>query len=410
MSGRNFGREGVLVVAALTAYYLSVLYVIGFFADPDGLLVHHAPDSLEYLRLADWLVGGEGNGEIIQTRSYFYPLVAGLARFPFGNLGLWALQMIFWIAAATIFYFNLKVLLPLKVKLRICLLLLYCASLTGIYLSTMALTETLSLFLFAVAGACICRWREGATTAGVAQLLMISSLLTVTKPNYQMIYLGLMLLLVVARTFGRLHIPWSRLAMWLAISLVPLLIQFTLHAQVTGKFAFSNIGHHVLQVSLYSQVLAETQKRDFAEVLREVKAENPGPRTMLSFLASHPWITLSSVAMNLNSNIRMVLYLTQNPAPWEARLRPKLNDFYKLIHLTMLIPVILALVASVRLRGENDWRLVLLFIFFMLGFLPTGLSFWAADRWIAPFFAVWPLLYLMTVHKLKNLSAGVAIF
>jgi hypothetical protein len=402
MLSNTVARKWLLWGISLTLYYMLVMAIIGFFSDPDALIARYAPDSTDYLQLSDWLMG-IGDGKMITLRTYFYPLVLALARLPFGNLGVWFVQMLMWLASALILKFNLEVLLPGRRHFHTAVLVLYCACLTPIYLSLMALTETLSMFLFAIATLFILRfWDQDRPLVSVVGLTVTAALLTVTKPNFELVYLGLIVLFVAARLAGRLQLGWSRLGGGILVSFMPILVQFGLHYKATHEFAFSRVGHKALQMSLYPQLLAYQQNRKFAPVLEEVMQASPTLPVMVDALAAAPLTTLFLLNRNLQNNVRLVLHITPHPGFWEHFWRRRVNDFIYWIHLALLLPVAIAFFFSLRLETISDWRFMLLALLFGLGFLPSAISFWAADRWVSPFIVVWPLLYIQAVYRTRQ--------
>ncbi len=390
----------VYLAAALTLYYFVVMLCIHFFADPEQLLFRYASDSQGYLQVADWLWGGS-DGHFISLRTYFYPLLLGLVYFSVGSLGIWFMQMLMWLASGLILYANFAKLLPGKTNWHRAFILLYCACLTPIYLSTMVLTETLSMFLISLATLIICQyWRTQNLHRSIPALALITALLMVTKPNFQFVHIGLVgfFLLVV----WRLRLGGQVLLHTLIVSLVPILIQFGLNYRESGVLAFSRIGSYVLRVSLYTQLQAQLQDREFEEVLAEVKAAHPTFATMIATFVHHPWTTATLLNKNLSNNVRLVLHLKENPDPWEHFWRRRLNDFFYWLHLAFLLPVLFCFYLSLRLKRESDWRFILLTIIFAGGFLPTSVSFWAADRWAAPFIVLWPLLYILAFLRTRE--------
>src|SRR5262245_53784550 len=104
-------REIAGVAGGLLAYYLGVVFYVGFFDNFIYQMDWAAPDSLQYLELAGWLLGAPTGGHWLETRAYFFPLFAGLVRWPFGSVGLWIVQMAMWVACGTLLFVNVGRLL-----------------------------------------------------------------------------------------------------------------------------------------------------------------------------------------------------------------------------------------------------------------------------------------------------------
>lgn len=398
-------KSWALLIVALTLYYLAVTYKTGFFSDPEALLIRMADDSAEYIEVANWLFGGEPT-LMIERRSFLYPLVLGMARWPFGNLGIWLLQMSFWLISAVIFFVNARSLIHSPFW-RWSLLILFCLAWTPILLTLTALTESLTLILFSLAGLLLVygatvNWSSRTIYSGV---LIVAGLLAAVKPNYAPMFYGILLTMFYAHLKGRLGFSQSGWVGFCLVAALPTLIQMALHHQATGSTATSNIGHHVVQVSLYSQVQARWQKRSFMPVREEVIAQNPGLPVMVEFLAAHPWLTLTSILHNLEENLRTVLHITAPEDPIEHFWRKKLNDVFFWIHIIFIFPLIWVFFSLWKLSEPKDINLILLAVFFFAGILPTGISFWAADRWTAPLITLWPLIYILVAQKISQARA-----
>ena len=382
----------------LGAYYLVIVYMIGGFQEPIGNLLRSVPDAREYLELGNWLIHGIPS-TMIQRRTFLYPALAGLVGTGFGDLGIWLMQAGFWLASTLLFWLNLQTLVRSR-TLQILALALYCLAITPIVLTLFAVTESLALLLFSILTFLLCRMQFRTNANVLGAIVLICGALCTVKPNYLPVYYGILTLVLVGQVLGHWPMGWRKFGAYAATSMLPFLIQIVLNRQVTGTAAISNIGHEVLQVSIYSQVEAERQGRDFFEVQKEVIAANPNMPTMLRGFAENPGITFHFYFKNLADNIRLVLHLHEDYPPLEHWLRRRLNDFFYWIHLAMILPLILALWRARRLRSLAEVQLYFLFVLFALAFLPTGISFWAADRWMAPLMGVWPILYLMTLSYL----------
>lgn len=377
----------------LTAYYLLVVYLQGFFNGMEDFLVRFAPDSAEFLEVANWLFDGDPNG-MIQRRTFLYPLLVGLVRAWFGVKGIWAWQMLMWIGTALIFYANLCQFLKSQ-RLRFALMGLFCLSLTPILLSILILGETLVMFLLSFAMFWLCHfWQRSSMALSVLVLSVIAGLLMGIKPNYGPLFYSVLAFFCILKVAGRLSVSWPALLGALILAAVPLLVQNILYFKGVGAVGTTNMGSHVVRVSLYPQVLAQASGGDFHEIRERVMQENPPNGVILRFLAQHPFLTFSSFLRNLEENLRTVLHVQIEPNPWVHKMRRKLNSFYFYVHCLMLIPLLGGIWRARQFQSAADFRLVVGALLFFTALLPTGVTFWAADRWTAPLLSVWPLLYI----------------
>ena len=276
------------LILALFAYYLAVVYGLGFFRNPEGILIRNAPDadSLEYNELADWLWRGLPSA-MIERRSYLYPLLMGLARMPFGALGIWFLQMCLWVASAVLFYANLRALLPHR-RWRLLIFAGFCFSWTPIILSLMALTETIALFLFSVAMTMTTSGRHSVDGRFMPAVLICAGFLAALKPNYVPLLGGLLVLTLWMKRSGRWPGSWRALALVFALTVLPVAVQVGLYAHATGRFATSNVGNEVLTLYLYPQVVSKVEGSDFSAIRQQAATVKPSAASMFGYFVSHP--------------------------------------------------------------------------------------------------------------------------
>ena len=400
-----------LLIAILSAFYLLVAYAIGFFARPDFYLTQFAPDSESYLQVSDWLFRGASN-LVIQRRTFLYPLLVGLARIPFGNLGIWLMQMLFWLASAVIFFLNLESALPSR-RGRYLVFILFCLVLSPIYLSLTVLTESTAFFLFALIGYFFIQSLRGRGEHTLPAVLVCTGCLTMIKPNYNPAFMALLALAPLAKWRGRIRLTWPALALTFAIAFLPTMIQMGFFWHQTSRLGLSSMSKEVIQLTFYPEMVAKLQHRDVLDVRPAIIQANPTMASMLNFALEHPMTAVACLIRNIEENLRDVLHLDADPV-WERYWRNVLNDIFYWIHVAFIAPILWLLWHLRAWREFRDISLTMMVILFWIALATTGLAFWAGDRYTVPFLPLWPLIYITVVSRIvaiyraqtKSMAAG----
>ncbi len=358
-------KSALLLTFGLFAYYLAVVYAVGFFADP-ARLIYRYPDPFEYRELADWIFGLAPESQMIARRTFLYPLFLGLSVKLGGELGIWVLQMVLWVASGLLYYFTFLRLGVSKKWLWAAMVGLFL-TITPIYLSTIAVTEPLAYFFFAIA-AFVASGPVSAMSLGI--LCFVSGLLVVVKPNYAMLF-GLMMLFSTFLAFKK---GWLKNFLpWLGLAILPLYIQLELNNQVIGKYALSSIGQHVIKVSLYAEVLDKVYGSGLVPTHNRLMEEHVETDVIFKFLAQHPFYTLGALLRNLEENLRTVFELNEDYSRPFHFFRKQVNGLYYWLHILFFVPMLVALFKARKFLKDLDAKVWLFALYFAASLLPTGM-------------------------------------
>lgn len=380
-------------------YYLIVVWYTGFFSEP-GDLFFRFPDAQEYRDVSEWLLGTGAKAHLILERTYLYPVLLGLSLPVIGVWGVWILQASIW---ALCFYFFGKTLqgLGLSRNGRFFWCGLFLLNLTPIYMTTVAMTESLAMLGFSCfAYLAVCRPSKNGTDISVRQfrfLVMVGGLMAALKPNFFVVFY-LMWLFSLVIGYRRKLLRW--LWPWLVVGVVPLLVQYVIIFTTFGRLEASTKSNHVLKVSLYAQVYDKVTGEGLVETHNRLMNEKVATSKIIDYLKAHPFYTLGAYAKNLEENIRTVVEVREDSSSTLHFWRRQLNAIYYWMHILMFIPIFFALFRFRDFKNDRDVTIWVLSLVFMGALLPTGVTMWSGDRWTAPLFGVWVPLYLLVGQEL----------
>lgn len=349
-----------------------------------------ADDSREYRATGDWLFGRSGE-TFIELRPWLYPLWVGFFRAAMGpkaETALWISQVLMWLASIAFLYVALYNSTR-RAALAILGSTLFFSYPSALVLTFHGLTETLNILLLT-----ILLWllTTGKEKRWIYALLLLS-LLTVTKPTYQ-IQLGLFSLYFIARNAS---LPKLKLAGLVALALVPVWVQLVISLAYNGRLSLSDIGPYTFKNFFVAVVHSHTEGLPWRESLAAI--EDWGLEEQFGYLSRHPRETIRTYRDNLlDRNLWIGSFFLIGEGNRMAGFAQSLNALALYAHLLML-PLTLYFLLSPRYRGQKE-TLAIVYSIFLIQTLVTGISTGQEDRLIITGLPLWIFAYLTTLPAL----------
>lgn len=376
-----------VLLLAFNALALAVFFFVAFrynHLHPDniGRLMFSTPDTWQYRDIANWLFGKlQPVPPSTAIRPLLYPLFLGsigwVAQDPYV---FWAVQFLLWVAtinltALAVFRFTNRAWLAI---IAFCVMML---NVSTIVYTFYALTETLvlfwwSLWLFIFSGADV----RNLKPREAFWLLAILSLLTVTKPIYQLHLFAFLAYVLITGIRHRQTILFASLAV------LPVLFQIIFNANLNGIVGVSNISEYTLKWYLLPQVFALRAEIALPDARNAVK-DYDALRSAV-YLLQEPVSTAHAYLQNLIENLTGACeVLAFYPKPY---LFTRLTSIAYLIAQIIFLPVI----GRVFSRKEPLARAIQwLYFFSCLVIFTSGISFNEGDRLVLGAVPLWVAIY-----------------
>lgn len=253
---------------------------------------------------------------------------------------------------------------------------------SAIVITYYALTETLTIFLWAVWLFVFAQTNRSNPQSGKLFLLtLLLSLLTITKP----IFLIHLVLFVGCLLFK--HIRNLKRGTIVASAIIPVVIQILINLNLNGLFGVSDISMFTVKWYLLPQVFASRNAIPLDDARRAV-ADYDTIRTM-AYLLQNGTSSLSFYLQNSWENITAASdYIDYYPKPY---------IFTRITNVVYLIVQIAWLPAIISLfRNKTDsfaLPIKLLYIFSLFIILTSGISFNEGDRLVMTALPLWVVIY-----------------
>jgi hypothetical protein len=387
----------LLIVAGL--YYAQWAYSLSFVIDSKVNIFNPqkffwwADDSREYRATGDWLFG-KSEDSAIERRPWLYPLLTGFARKAFAKQGetvLWTAQILMWLGSLVFLYlalFNATKKIPLAILGST----LFFSHPSVLVLTFHGMTETLNILFLSILVWLLSTQKKHR----LLYALLIFSLLTVTKPTYQ-VQLGLLSLYFILRN---LKMPRLKLAGILALVLLPVWIQMALTLAHSGRPSVSNIGTDTFKKFFVAVVYAHTEGLEWRESLAVIEDWDLGDQ--LGYLAAHPRETILTYRDNLiDRNLWIGSFFIRGEDNRMIGFANSFNALSLYVHLLML-PLVCYYLLSPRYTRHKE-LLALVYLTFAIQTLVTGISTGQEDRLIITGVPLWIFAYLLVVHNFVSL-------
>gem|GEM_PF-1177876 len=390
MKPRWFTSKRLLLLVILNLIAVLCYLVVGWGSSSFAhvlTIVYSSPDSRSYRSVADWIYGARPSAQESAWRPFLYPLLQGLAARLGGILGVWLLNVALWfltlnVTAAATFRF-------VKSSWVAALVFLVLATNVSLILLTFhGLTEITVVALLAVWIYGLSHLTSRPAASQVAWALLPVSLLTVVKPEFEILLAAMFVVLValVVRS------PERGLAAGVfGACLIPVAIQLALEAHFNGFFGISTIGERTFRAYFLSRLDVFIGDSSTMQVAR-TKVLGLSNLDSYRFALDHFGDSVLVFFYTLRENLLTgTNFLPNHPKIRAALLIAVLAQFVVLI---AMIPLVV-----VALWRARDGRLALLCIGTLTIFLAGGLTFTQGDRITVVAFPLWLVALVLAVKE-----------
>ena len=367
-------RSSLIILNLIAAIvYLSIGWASGSIAHVDTS-IFSSNDSQNYRDVAHWIYGTGANTESSALRPFLYPLLLGAAERLAGTRGVWLLNVALWFAtlnitAAATYQF-------VKSNSAAALVFLVLATnVSLILLSFQGLTEITTVFLLAVWIYGLSHLTRRPTPAQVAWALLPVTLLTVVKPQFEILLAFTAVILII----GVVKSPARGLAATVFVAcLIPVAIQVALMVHFNGYFGISSIGDKTFRLYFLSRLDVTIRQTSDIQVARQQMAglnNLDAGRFVLNHFGDAVVVFVSTLKDNLLAGTSFLVHNTPYIARGVLRRVVLVTQLTYFVLLVTMIPLVV-----VTFWRARDHRLALLCIATLNVFLAGGLTFGQGDR------------------------------
>ena len=255
-------RELLIGGGLATVYYLLVLNRLDFFGHLEQVK-WWAPDSLTYRMTGDWLLGRVDFAHAnlaVSVRPFLFPLIVAACEAIHPD-AIVVLQYLLWLATAGLVLATLSLLLRRR-WLVYALCVVYVSAISPIALTVTVLSETTAIFLLSLAiWMLTASSRDGDDRKRFAFLVALS-LAAVVRPVCLYIYLlGCVWVAISMRRY-------QRLAWFLGVSALPIVLQVAIMYTHFGIFKVSTVDLRAVDAYLLADVQANLNHTDIETEMR----------------------------------------------------------------------------------------------------------------------------------------------
>lgn len=195
----------------------------------------------------------------------------------------------------------------------------------------------------------------------------------------------------------------SRGIVVMVIALIPLSVQFGIMKTRHDTWAFSKVGQQTANRYAFALLYGSTNHLSLTQARQAVKEYDIAD--MLSYTIQHPssafrvWVTLVRKNLTAGSAVTDI----PRPRPVSTSFMKQTNKVYAYIHLAMTIPLAICMFLAWRQKKTALKQTLAILLFpICLVFTTSGLTFWQADRIVAPVVPLWIVLYTITLRALYS--------
>ncbi len=333
-----------------------------------------------------------------ELRPFLYPLIIVIIHKLFGIIGIWLMQLFFWIISINLLFLSIKKITNNRL-LSFAGSLIIALNVSFIVLTIHALTEAttialLSLLIYYVA----CNVTKVKTLKFFHISLFILVLLAVIKPIFfTPILILLFIILPVYHLKKYIQNPKNFIKLILIIT--PLLFQLTIMKVKYNTFSFSNIGSESFRLYYFTQGIQQNNTISLAEA--RAIAKNLTPEEVYSYLFNNKMVYTKIYLQNLHNAVKSVPCFILYPYSFYqedvVNYMIIVNTFYYYFHFIFLIPVLVFIYFAYRRRELNYYLVPLIFSSFLAYYflLASAISFGEGDRHVLISLPLWVFLYTM---------------
>lgn len=359
-------------------------------------VIYSRGDSLDYLGAANWLFDYRDSSELfgfINIRPFLYPLIIGIIRVLFGEQYPYVLYytqlVLLCLSANLISHAILRFSSSKQLAVASTLLLLSNFSLMG--LTRHALSEITSLFFVSLFIFEALKPDEGNRQSCALLFIVLAA---VVRPIYLIMMSIWLLYYLCTYKFKKNQILWDLFKFFLC--LLPIFIQYYLVYLYTNKLFFSEISTLTFRDWFMSQLYFKVEWQT-TWTFEQAKSAVAGMSSvdMMTYIFKH-WRDAQYI-YRTNILQESLLYSAEyGPAAWHD-LSVKIHTSFAILHGVMFPVLCFYMIKAAKKRFFLP--ILVIYVFFIIHVLSTGISAWQGDRLIVTAAPLWITVYLWVISQ-----------
>jgi len=396
----TFKELQVFVNICAILAFVALGYFGGFFQRFNSRF-NRSGDSRGYLAYSQYLTGKKVVPPI-PRRTITYPfLLAGASIF--GNYGILGMHFLFWISSL-----NLLIRIIHKVSkskwITFLFGLIYLSNISLILINFHALTESTTIFFTVLFLYFFTLDMKNKYTQILLATFLMANLVLV-RPNYLLLYVVLIIL-----SLANFFIPLSKRkkALLILVTILPIVVQIYINYDYSGIPTVSDVSYKTFKHYYIADIFAYQKGIPRKEAVQIVKDFSKGE--VFEFLIQNRGPALKRYLYRLvRSNLLQESNFT---AGIKSLIKYTLIYNYLLFYTNLIILIIWG-VAFLFYGIRNNFKrafatvlpnkIIFLLLFYTLGILMTGFSYYQGDRLVLPYFPVCLVLQAYLISKLSKL-------
>lgn len=394
-------KELLILNGALVLFLLLIVYYSPF--RPSGDLLLFSPDSQTYFNTGKEFFNFSEQGDSI-IRPFFYSCLLRSGYFIGGAWLIVTIQSLFWLISANLIYFAIRHISE-NILYRIVAILLFVLNISLITYVFHGLTEIITVFLLSVIIYLTAQsFKKGFTVSYALKILLLLSVLTVTKPLFQ--YPLLFSFLFVIVRFSRTFLAQKRLIILLLLIIVPVIIQLTGMKVKYDTFKISAIGELTFDTYLLAQGIRKTEGITDVQFSQDI-AQKMSKEEKRNYLYEHRKTFLLLFSKNVRDNITgdghsFILppgYTADGYRNFMISYNESLYDVSRFFLFLFLVISAIDLFTSKLFKNWQQLTIGLLLYYIVFS---SGISFWQGDRLVIFSLPLWIFLYIILFRRILN--------
>jgi len=387
----------IFIILNLTAILFYIFIAAKFnYIDKLESSIWSVPLTGGYRNVADYLFKGlQGSPPYAsEYRPFLYPLILGSLRYLSNSVyAIWFMQFLFWIFSLNLIALSVRVFTNRWLFIIISYII-FAANISIISLTFKAITVTTVIFLLAVWIFLFIKYdMSKSDLSSVFLLTFVLSLLAVLKPVFQL-HLLLFLLYVLFK-----HIRKPKVYPVILIALIPVIIQLSFMVKVHNVFSLSTISGITFKRYLAAKVYAITDHSSVDKKSIEqarLKTQNSNYRQIFKYFYRHPYPASFAYLQNVITENILVPSHFAGDLMYVTR---KTNTICFYLHF-IFFP--LFIYTTIVARNDLSFKMIFLYVFFLLIIITSGISFWQGDRLTIVSLPLWLVIYTYVVKFLLS--------
>jgi len=383
----------IFIILNLTAILFYIFIAAKFnYIDKLESSIWSVPLTGGYRNVADYLFKGlQGSPPYAsEYRPFLYPLILGSLRYLSNSVyAIWFMQFLFWIFSLNLIALSVRVFTNRWLFIIISYII-FAANISIISLTFKAITVTTVIFLLSLWIFLFMKYdMSNLGLTSVFLLTLVLSLLAVLKPVFQ-----LHLLLFLLYVFFK-HIRRPKVYPAILIALIPVIIQLSFMVKVHNVFSLSTISGITFKRYLAAKVYAVTEHNSADNKSIEqarLKTQNLNYRQIFKYFYRHPYPVSFAYLQNVITENMLVPSHFAGDLGYVTR---KINTICFYLHFIFFPLLIYTIIAA---RNNLSFKMIFLYVFFLLIIITAGISFWQGDRLTIVSLPLWLIVYTSVLN------------